>query len=106
MAKLTADPPMTIAPTMPPEAASNDQGSHAALPKVAAESVDFYYGRFHALKQVSITVPAREVTALIGPSGCGKSTFLRCLNRMKTDRWRSPYRQGDARWPGYLREGH
>src|SRR2546423_10349910 len=54
----------------------------AAAQKLAAEGVDFYYGRFHALKNISMTIPDREVTALIGPSGCGKSTFLRCLNRM------------------------
>ncbi len=50
--------------------------------KMQAENVDFYYGNFHALKNISLTVPERQVTALIGPSGCGKSTFLRCLNRM------------------------
>lgn len=52
------------------------------LPKIVAEHVDFYYGAFHALKDVSLEIPSNQVTALIGPSGCGKSTFLRCLNRM------------------------
>ena len=47
-----------------------------------ADGVDFYYGDFHALKNINIDVPAKQVTALIGPSGCGKSTFLRSLNRM------------------------
>ncbi|MBN2021864.1 MAG: phosphate ABC transporter ATP-binding protein [Pirellulales bacterium] len=51
-------------------------------PKVEAESVDFWYGPTQALFDVSMSVPARRVTALIGPSGCGKSTFLRTLNRM------------------------
>ncbi len=41
-----------------------------------------YYDDFQALKDVSVAIPARQVTALIGPSGCGKSSFLRCLNRM------------------------
>ncbi|MFN8220779.1 MAG: phosphate ABC transporter ATP-binding protein PstB [Fimbriimonadales bacterium] len=50
--------------------------------KVSAQSVDFFYGTFQALKKISIEVPANRVTAFIGPSGCGKSTFLRCLNRM------------------------
>lgn len=50
--------------------------------KVEASHLDFYYGRFHALKDVSVTIPERQVTAFIGPSGCGKSTFLRCINRM------------------------
>ncbi|MFQ5858449.1 MAG: phosphate ABC transporter ATP-binding protein PstB [Anaerolineae bacterium] len=45
-------------------------------------SFDFYYDDFQALKQVSLPVYAREITALVGPSGCGKSTFLRSLNRM------------------------
>ncbi|MBL8088521.1 MAG: phosphate ABC transporter ATP-binding protein [Chthonomonas sp.] len=50
--------------------------------KILAEGVDFYYGAFHALRDISIRVPEKHITALIGPSGCGKSTFLRCLNRM------------------------
>ena len=44
--------------------------------------LDFYYGKSHALKDVSMAVPANGVTAIIGPSGCGKSTLIRCLNRM------------------------
>jgi phosphate transport system ATP-binding protein len=44
--------------------------------------LDIYYGDFHAVEGVTMTIPARSVTALIGPSGCGKSTFLRSLNRM------------------------
>lgn len=44
--------------------------------------LDFYYGHFKALSDISIDIAANEITALIGPSGCGKSTFLRCLNRM------------------------
>jgi phosphate transport system ATP-binding protein len=51
-------------------------------PKIQAINLDFYYGSFQALKNVSLSVPPNQVTALIGPSGCGKSTFLRCLNRM------------------------
>ncbi|HXP93125.1 MAG TPA: phosphate ABC transporter ATP-binding protein PstB [Candidatus Binatia bacterium] len=50
--------------------------------KIVAEHVDIHYGPFHAIKDASLTIPARSVTALIGPSGCGKSTFLRALNRM------------------------
>jgi phosphate transport system ATP-binding protein len=41
-----------------------------------------YFGKTHAVKDVSLDLPVNEVTAIIGPSGCGKSTFLRCLNRM------------------------
>ena len=47
-----------------------------------AKNVDFFYGTFQALKNVSLVMPPQKITALIGPSGCGKSTFLRCLNRM------------------------
>jgi phosphate transport system ATP-binding protein len=51
-------------------------------PGITAANVDFYYGAFHALKNVSVDMAPNAVTAFIGPSGCGKSTFLRCLNRM------------------------
>jgi len=47
-----------------------------------ARSVSVFYGRQEALRQVSLQVPRRHITALIGPSGCGKSTLLRCFNRM------------------------
>jgi len=45
-------------------------------------NVDFYYGSFHALKNINMVVDPNTVTAFIGPSGCGKSTFLRLFNRM------------------------
>ncbi len=50
--------------------------------KASAEQLNFFYGDFHALRNVNLTLYDRRVTALIGPSGCGKSTFLRCFNRM------------------------
>lgn len=50
--------------------------------KMSAINLDFYYGTFHALHDISLDLVENQVTALIGPSGCGKSTFLRCLNRM------------------------
>jgi phosphate transport system ATP-binding protein len=49
---------------------------------IDVSDLDIYYGDFLAVEGVSMTIPARSVTALIGPSGCGKSTFLRSLNRM------------------------
>jgi phosphate transport system ATP-binding protein len=49
---------------------------------IDVSDLDIYYGDFLAVQGVSMTIPARSVTALIGPSGCGKSTFLRSLNRM------------------------
>src|ERR1044072_470295 len=50
--------------------------------KGAVDSLSFYYGQHRALKNLTIPIAERQVTALIGPSGCGKSTFLRCFNRM------------------------
>ncbi|MGM9652479.1 MAG: phosphate ABC transporter ATP-binding protein PstB [Eubacteriales bacterium] len=44
--------------------------------------LNIYYGDFHAVKDVSLEIPAQSITAFIGPSGCGKSTVLRSLNRM------------------------
>ncbi len=49
---------------------------------ISVRDLNVRYGDTHALKDVSIEIPAREITALIGPSGCGKSTFLRSINRM------------------------
>lgn len=50
--------------------------------KMTARNVDFFYGSFQALHEISMDIEENRVTALIGPSGCGKSTFLRSLNRM------------------------
>ena len=50
--------------------------------KIKTNNLDFYYGKFHALKNVNLSIPASKVTAFIGPSGCGKSTLLRTFNRM------------------------
>ncbi|NPB05131.1 MAG: phosphate ABC transporter ATP-binding protein PstB [Aquificae bacterium] len=50
--------------------------------KLEVRNLNFYYGGFHALKDINLPIPERRVTALIGPSGCGKTTLLRCFNRM------------------------
>ena len=50
--------------------------------KITVNDLNLYYGQFHALKDINVAFPAREITALIGPSGCGKSTLLKSLNRM------------------------
>jgi phosphate transport system ATP-binding protein len=50
--------------------------------KIRAEHLNLYYGKFQALKDVTLDIRENTVTALIGPSGCGKSSFLRSLNRM------------------------
>jgi len=51
-------------------------------PKLRIRNLNFFYGDFQGLKNISMDVPEKEVTAFIGPSGCGKSTLLRTLNRM------------------------
>jgi len=51
-------------------------------PSIDIRDLDFYYGKSHALKDVSMAVPRNSVTAIIGPSGCGKSTLLRTINRI------------------------
>ena len=50
--------------------------------KFNISNLNLYYGDFHALKDVDLSINEKEITAFIGPSGCGKSTFLKCLNRM------------------------
>ena len=50
--------------------------------KIISSNLNFWYGAKQALKDISLKIPEKKITALIGPSGCGKSTFLRCLNRM------------------------
>ena len=52
-------------------------------PIITAKNLNLWYGDFKALKDISLDMGEREITALIGPSGCGKSTFLRCLNRLE-----------------------
>jgi phosphate transport system ATP-binding protein len=53
-----------------------------APPLIVTEQLSLYYGAAKALKEISLAIPEKRVTAFIGPSGCGKSTFLRCFNRM------------------------
>ena len=53
-----------------------------AATKIAVRDLNFYYGKFHALKGINLDIPENKVTAFIGPSGCGKSTLLRVFNRM------------------------
>ena len=50
--------------------------------KITVKDLNFYYGKFHALKNINLEIPENQVTAFIGPSGCGKSTLLRTFNRM------------------------
>ena len=50
--------------------------------KILVKDLNFFYGKFHALKNINLEIPENKVTAFIGPSGCGKSTLLRVFNRM------------------------
>lgn len=60
-----------------------DENGHASeAPTFQARNLSVWYGDKHAVIDVTIDVPPKQITAIIGPSGCGKSTFLRCLNRM------------------------
>ena len=68
---------------MPRGVAQPPAGAAATLPaKLQIRKLNFYYGSFHALRDISMEIPERKVTAFIGPSGCGKSTLLRTFNRM------------------------
>ncbi len=62
--------------------AAHAQHDAKAKLKADVKGLNFHYGTFHAIKNVSIPIYENRITALIGPSGCGKSTFLRCFNRM------------------------
>jgi len=55
---------------------------HGNNSKIKVRNLDFYYGDFHALKDINLDIAEKKVTAFIGPSGCGKSTLLRIFNRM------------------------
>ncbi len=50
--------------------------------KISVEKFNLFYGKFQALRNVTIDIPANQITSIIGPSGCGKSTFIRSFNRM------------------------
>ncbi|HEX4133133.1 MAG TPA: phosphate ABC transporter ATP-binding protein PstB [Bryobacteraceae bacterium] len=76
MAVKTQHIPMTSTP------AEAEGSIQTAVPKMRAANVNFFYGKFKALHDVSLEFATNRVTALIGPSGCGKSTFLRNLNRI------------------------
>jgi len=59
----------------------NETAAHLE-PQMAFRKLDFYYGKYHALKNINLEIYKKNVTAFIGPSGCGKSTLLRTMNRM------------------------
>jgi phosphate transport system ATP-binding protein len=60
----------------------NDRATQHNKVKLRTEKVNLFYGNFQALRNISLNIPERAITAIIGPSGCGKSSFLRLFNRM------------------------
>jgi phosphate transport system ATP-binding protein len=73
---------MQIQLSRPSESSHPPPPAAKAPAKIAIRDLDFFYGKFQGLKNISLDVGEREVTAFIGPSGCGKSTLLRTMNRM------------------------
>ena len=74
-------PAATLSP--PPVRSSGGMGAKPVnASKISVKDLNFYYGKFHALKGINLEIPEKKVTAFIGPSGCGKSTLLRTFNRM------------------------
>ena len=65
-----------------PTSVAQAQASANVPSKIEVKNLNFYYGKFHALRNVNMSIAKNKVTAFIGPSGCGKSTLLRTLNRM------------------------
>ncbi len=67
----------------PPEAALASEATiNPVAPKIRTEGLSAFFGKVQVIKEISLPIAERRVTAIIGPSGCGKSTFIRCLNRM------------------------
>src|SRR5436189_3919601 len=74
--------PETILQKLTVAASTAGEAKSAAGPLIEVDNLSLYYGPARALKQISLHIGERIVTAFIGPSGCGKSTLLRCFNRM------------------------
>ena len=67
---------------MPTNVLLNNKAAQFNRVKLRTERVSLYYGAFQALRNITLNIPERAITAVIGPSGCGKSSFLRLFNRM------------------------
>jgi phosphate transport system ATP-binding protein len=80
------NPSVAVTGTKKPEvgtaARADDVDAQPGPPVFSIKDLEFFYGSYRALRDVTLDVWANQVTALIGPSGCGKSTLLRCFNRM------------------------
>jgi phosphate transport system ATP-binding protein len=84
LSQSAGDQTCTTGPTRRPEVRAAEDGLTvvAGDPVFRVLGLDFYYGTFRAIRDVSMDIADNQITAVIGPSGCGKSTFIRCLNRM------------------------
>ena len=71
--------PITLQLEITPKAV---ESQHTGRNKLEFDKYSFYYGKFKALGNINLQIPANQITAIIGPSGCGKSTLLRSINRM------------------------
>lgn len=67
---------------LPINATHSDTTNTGETNKICVRDLNFYYNKFHALKNITLDIPKNKVTAFIGPSGCGKSTLLRTFNQM------------------------
>ncbi len=81
MSAILSSPAAPTSPYGVPKSATPPRAK-AVRPKLSVRNLNFYYGKFHALKNINLEIPEHKVTAFIGPSGCGKSTLLRTFNRM------------------------
>lgn len=79
---MLATPQQAITAKLPALAGNAESNRVQPTYKLSASNINFYYGSFQALYDITIEVASNKVTAFIGPSGCGKSTFLRTMNRM------------------------
>lgn len=79
--------------------AADDAGALSMSPVFDVEGLSVSYGDFRAVRDVTMTIYARRITAIIGPSGCGKTTLLRCFNRMN-DLIESARVEGEIRYHG------
>ncbi|KAG0185564.1 hypothetical protein DFQ28_009140 [Apophysomyces sp. BC1034] len=76
------DPSRTDASAPIPLDPAKNGARALARPKIEVKNLNFFYGKYHALKHINLSIPEKQVTAFIGPSGCGKSTLLRTFNKM------------------------
>src|SRR5438270_9817251 len=83
MSDIITKPKISLSAPVPPSATAAAAAPAAVeKPLIETEKLSLYYGQSKALKEISIKIQEKLVTAFIGPSGCGKSTLLRCFNRM------------------------